>query len=93
VCAVCAFIVDLLQMLEMNRNIAFPAAPLLTVILALVGMFILLYCLMHHAKRHLINSSCLEAFNGVVKSSHCELAVALTSLFYAERVLQALVVA
>ncbi|XP_072027387.1 membralin-like [Amphiura filiformis] len=32
------FIVDLLQMLEMNTAIAFPAAPLLTVILALVGM-------------------------------------------------------
>ncbi|XP_037680092.1 membralin isoform X2 [Choloepus didactylus] len=32
------FIVDLLQMLEMNVAIAFPAAPLLTVILALVGM-------------------------------------------------------
>ncbi|XP_072172776.1 membralin-like [Diadema setosum] len=32
------FIVDLLQMLEMNTTIAFPAAPLLTVILALVGM-------------------------------------------------------
>ncbi|ESN97949.1 hypothetical protein HELRODRAFT_114071 [Helobdella robusta] len=32
------FIVDLLQMLEMNRSLAFPAAPLLTVILALVGM-------------------------------------------------------
>ncbi|VTJ68857.1 Hypothetical predicted protein [Marmota monax] len=31
------FIVDLLQMLEMNMAIAFPAAPLLTVILALVG--------------------------------------------------------
>lgn len=31
------FIVDLLQMLEMNVTIAFPAAPLLTVILALVG--------------------------------------------------------
>jgi len=30
--------VDLLQMLEMNRTVAFPAAPLLTVILALVGM-------------------------------------------------------
>ncbi|CAM9215473.1 unnamed protein product, partial [Lampetra fluviatilis] len=30
------FIVDLLQMLEMNLSIAFPAAPLLTVILALV---------------------------------------------------------
>lgn len=29
--------VDLLQMLEMNITIAFPAAPLLTVILALVG--------------------------------------------------------
>ena len=35
----CAFLlaVDLLQMLEMNMTIAFPAAPLLTVILALVG--------------------------------------------------------
>ncbi|XP_055039977.2 membralin isoform X1 [Misgurnus anguillicaudatus] len=32
------FSVDLLQMLEMNMTIAFPAAPLLTVILALVGM-------------------------------------------------------
>nr|XP_020669935.1 membralin isoform X1 [Pogona vitticeps] len=32
------FIVDLLQMLEMNMTIAFPAAPLMTVILALVGM-------------------------------------------------------
>ncbi|KAK6188167.1 hypothetical protein SNE40_004410 [Patella caerulea] len=32
------FIVDLLQMLEMNASVAFPAAPLLTVILALVGM-------------------------------------------------------
>ncbi|XP_065340985.1 membralin isoform X2 [Cloeon dipterum] len=32
------FIVDLLQMLEFNVTIAFPAAPLLTVILALVGM-------------------------------------------------------
>ncbi|XP_075399975.1 membralin [Tenrec ecaudatus] len=32
------FIVDLLQMLEMNMAVAFPAAPLLTVILALVGM-------------------------------------------------------
>ncbi|KAJ8306114.1 hypothetical protein KUTeg_016659 [Tegillarca granosa] len=32
------FIVDLLQMLETNVTIAFPAAPLLTVILALVGM-------------------------------------------------------
>ncbi|NWT58737.1 MBRL protein, partial [Erythrocercus mccallii] len=31
------FIVDLLQMLEMNMTIAFPAAPLLTVILALVA--------------------------------------------------------
>lgn len=30
-------LVDLLQMLEMNMTIAFPAAPLLTVILALVG--------------------------------------------------------
>ncbi|XP_064605886.1 membralin-like [Liolophura sinensis] len=32
------FIVELLQMLEMNATAAFPAAPLLTVILALVGM-------------------------------------------------------
>jgi len=32
------FIIDLLQMLEYNTNITFPAAPLLTVILALVGM-------------------------------------------------------
>nr|XP_018897634.1 PREDICTED: membralin [Bemisia tabaci]XP_018897635.1 PREDICTED: membralin [Bemisia tabaci]XP_018897636.1 PREDICTED: membralin [Bemisia tabaci] len=32
------FIVDLLQMLEFNVAITFPAAPLLTVILALVGM-------------------------------------------------------
>ncbi|XP_023320920.1 uncharacterized protein LOC111695729 [Eurytemora carolleeae] len=32
------FIIDLLQMLELNTNITFPAAPLLTVILALVGM-------------------------------------------------------
>lgn len=31
------FTVDLLQMMEMNRAIAFPVAPLLTVILALVG--------------------------------------------------------
>jgi hypothetical protein len=30
--------VDLLQMLEMNVTVTFPAAPLLTVILALVGM-------------------------------------------------------
>lgn len=32
------FIVDLLQMLEFNVTVTFPAAPLLTVILALVGM-------------------------------------------------------
>ena len=31
------FIVELLQMLEFNTAISFPAAPLLTVILALVG--------------------------------------------------------
>ena len=31
------FIVELLQMLEFNTPISFPAAPLLTVILALVG--------------------------------------------------------
>ena len=34
------FLVDFLQMLEMNITIAFPAAPLLTVILALVGKFV-----------------------------------------------------
>ncbi|XP_065200659.1 membralin [Planococcus citri] len=32
------FIVDLLQMLEFNSAISFPAAPLLTIILALIGM-------------------------------------------------------
>ena len=32
------FIVDLLQMIELNVSMAFPAAPLLTVILALIGM-------------------------------------------------------
>uniref|UniRef100_A0A8R1TJI2 Membralin n=1 Tax=Onchocerca volvulus TaxID=6282 RepID=A0A8R1TJI2_ONCVO len=32
------FIVDLLQMFELNQSLVFPAAPLLTVILALVGM-------------------------------------------------------
>lgn len=32
------FIVDLLQMIELNIAMAFPAAPLLTVILALIGM-------------------------------------------------------
>ncbi|GAB6032779.1 hypothetical protein CHUAL_011641 [Chamberlinius hualienensis] len=32
------FIVDLLQMFEFNASISFPAAPLLTIILALVGM-------------------------------------------------------
>lgn len=31
-------------MLEMNTTIAFPAAPLLTVILALVGKFAILIC-------------------------------------------------
>ena len=31
------FIVELLQMLEYNTAISFPAAPLLTVVLALVG--------------------------------------------------------
>ena len=35
------FIVELLQMLEFNTNISFPAAPLLTVILALVGKYFL----------------------------------------------------
>jgi len=33
------FIVELLQMLEFNTALSFPAAPLLTVILALVGKF------------------------------------------------------
>ncbi len=33
------FIVELLQMLEFNTSLSFPAAPLLTVILALVGKF------------------------------------------------------
>ncbi|VDM84241.1 unnamed protein product [Strongylus vulgaris] len=32
------FIVDLLHMFELNQPLVFPAAPLLTVILALVGM-------------------------------------------------------
>jgi hypothetical protein len=32
------FIVDLLQMFELNEPLVFPIAPLLTVILALVGM-------------------------------------------------------
>ena len=35
------FIVELLQMFEMNQALVFPAAPLLTVILALVGEFYL----------------------------------------------------
>ena len=35
------FIVELLQMLEFNTTITFPAAPLLTVILALVGKFMI----------------------------------------------------
>ncbi|XP_025830234.1 membralin [Agrilus planipennis] len=32
------FVIDLLQMLEFNVSVSFPAAPILTVILALVGM-------------------------------------------------------
>ena len=44
--------VDLLQMLEMNRNVAFPAAPLLTVILALVGMFVLSVVIHYLNERH-----------------------------------------
>lgn len=36
-------VVDLLQMLEFNTAISFPAAPLFTVILALVGKFIRSY--------------------------------------------------
>ena len=35
--------VDLLQMLEFNVTVSFPAAPLLTVILALVGKCIHIY--------------------------------------------------
>ena len=44
------FIVELLQMLELNTTISFPAAPLLTVILALVGnnMFALLESILVH---------------------------------------------
>lgn len=37
------FIVELLQMLEFNTNITFPIAPLLIVILALVGKSYLVY--------------------------------------------------
>lgn len=37
--------VDLLQMLEFNVTVSFPAAPLLTVILALVGKYIFLLSL------------------------------------------------
>nr|CAD7428214.1 unnamed protein product [Timema monikensis] len=37
------YLVDLLQMLEFNVTITFPAAPLLTVILALVGKYKLLH--------------------------------------------------
>lgn len=40
ICFIC-FSVDLLQMLEFNVTVSFPAAPLLTVILALVGEFLL----------------------------------------------------
>lgn len=43
--------VDLLQMLEFNIPVRFPAAPLLTVILALVGKYLLLY---HTLKRNYI---------------------------------------
>jgi hypothetical protein len=38
-------LVDLLQMLEHNVTIAFPAAPLLTVILALIGIYEGILCL------------------------------------------------
>lgn len=37
------FIVDLLHMFELNQPLVFPAAPLLTVILALVGKLITLH--------------------------------------------------
>lgn len=46
------FSVDLLQMLEMNITIAFPAAPLLTVILALVGKMIY-----QHWKNHIVGDA------------------------------------
>lgn len=36
-------LVDLLQMLEFNVTVSFPAAPLLTVILALVGKYTFSY--------------------------------------------------
>lgn len=49
------FLVDLLSMLEMNVSVRFPAAPLLTVILALVGKYtyrkeIQLYLSLKHTK-------------------------------------------
>lgn len=52
--------VDLLQMLEMNMTIAFPAAPLLTVILALVGRcYLSCGCrLWHQHVSHLLNTRC-----------------------------------
>jgi hypothetical protein len=52
------FIVDLLQMFELNVSIAFPAAPLLTVILALVGEWRVVYvctdeqCVYRHGGDH-----------------------------------------
>ena len=48
------FIVELLQMLEFNTNISFPAAPLLTVILALVGKWFLV-CIDIEFKSTIIN--------------------------------------
>ncbi|KAK6056053.1 hypothetical protein COOONC_06442, partial [Cooperia oncophora] len=42
------FIVDLLHMFELNQPLVFPAAPLLTVILALVGMFLAISITVFH---------------------------------------------
>lgn len=46
--------VDLLQMLEFNVTVSFPAAPLLTVILALVGKCIYIYHLIFVEKEYLL---------------------------------------
>ena len=45
------FIVELLQMLEFNTPISFPAAPLLTVILALVGKNISFFLIAQRARK------------------------------------------
>lgn len=54
--------VDLLQMLEFNVTVSFPAAPLLTVILALVGMYILFIIYAQHYRMHLYAWKCFAAF-------------------------------